>query len=967
MNKRLCLVVLWLCAQLFALCQASFEAGQCTSGVLTAAAAPNGTFRLVPETNGNKSLFVENASLDAKAAIVIWTETDVPAQQWTVVALPSPQEGDAWQAGDVLLQNVYSRLYLTVADGRIVQSAEGTPWQIETVDDEGALYNIRYRAQEADGEQQFLRITNTADGQKPSLGAAQAWHFVATEAKTAFDEAARRRMIDGYLRQYLQDKGNGYRTFINGGWGEAETLESILDIYEATGDRQLLNIFESCYSYLKYHVGDRWDGGTIVSGYDWWGFNYNDDVMWLIICAARAYLLTGKAVYLDDAKRNFDLIWQRAYLGYVGLLRWAEQDGDRNGTNSCINGPAEVAACYIAQGSGDETYYEKARELYQNQRQYLYEPGTGKVLDSIVLNPDDGSITDRNTWASTYNQGTMLGAAVLLYRHYGEAQYKSDADKIVAYARSALCNGHGIVRVCQNADGDFQGFKGILMRYAGLYVKEFGSREYQQWLVANAFHAYNNMNSKSFGHSAWLTKAAENLRFGDVNYGAASSAFGGSTALSAACAITPEVCIGTEDILEAENSQRSGSARVETDPNNGEQYVGGMDNGAQLRFTYESDEAGERLLKVYYLSGQSRNLQVTIGSKRQTVTCPNIGTWDNTADEGVVFLHVALSKGRNIIALNNPNGSAPNIDKIGICPFLESHHEQAVIAADEARSDGDYTTFDYTALSDGNYLVTVAYRADVQADMFLSVNDGDKQLTTYGATNGHANQRMHFVTLHRGENTLTFGCDTGTMPTIEQISIRFLDSFSNNLEAEYAIASGQTTIGSDNRASGGRYVNNIGNGTDNKLTFCFEMPEAGEYALHVVYFTQQNKQMYHSVNDGEKAVVSYGRVSGWTDKEVGIVSLSSGTNTITLGNDNGQAPYVDKIVLVRQGVATGIDPRGTRYDSRGTRYDSRGTRYEVRGTRIAAEEAWHTLSGLRIDKPTAPGVYIYQGKKIRIK
>ena len=138
------------------------------------------------------------------------------------------------------------------------------------------------------------------------------------------------------------------------------------------------------------------------------------------------------------------------------------------------------------------------------------------------------------------------------------------------------------------------------------------------------------------------------------------------------------------------------------------------------------------------------------------------------------------------------------------------------------------------------------------------------------------------------------------------------------------------------------------------------MPEAGEYALHVVYFTQQNKQMYHSVNDGEKAMVSYGRVSGWTDKEVGIVSLNSGTNTITLGNDNGQAPYVDKIVLVRQGVATGIDPRGTGYDSR-------GTRYEVRDTRIAAGEAWYTLSGLRIDKPTTPGVYIYQGKKIRIK
>ena len=123
---------------------------------------------------------------------------------------------------------------------------------------------------------------------------------------------------------------------------------------------------------MKYHVGEYWDNGVAVSGYNWWGYNYNDDVMWLIIDAIRAYLLTGKQMYLNDAKRNFDPIWNRAYLGYVGLLRWAEQDGDRNGANSCVNGPAEVAACYIALATGDESYYEKARELYSNQRQYLF-------------------------------------------------------------------------------------------------------------------------------------------------------------------------------------------------------------------------------------------------------------------------------------------------------------------------------------------------------------------------------------------------------------------------------------------------------------------------------------------------------------------------------------------------------------------------------------------------------------------
>ena len=64
----------------------------------------------------------------------------------------------------------------------------------------------------------------------------------------------------------------------------------------------------------------------------------------------------------------------------------------------------------------------------------------------------------------------------------------TDATRIIAYAKTALCNSDGIVRVCQNADGDFQGFKGILMRYAGIYAMQFDDAEYQSWIISNAFH-----------------------------------------------------------------------------------------------------------------------------------------------------------------------------------------------------------------------------------------------------------------------------------------------------------------------------------------------------------------------------------------------------------------------------------------------------------------------------------------------
>lgn len=887
-------------------------------------------YRIVPESSAQKSLFVSNASLDAGAAVVIWTETDVPAQQWFVEALPE---------GGYALRNVYSGLFMAMADGVVAQADDPQAWELDAVDEGDALYKIRY----SDG--QYLRITNTNDGQRPTLGSDQAWRFEEVEALTAFNEAARKRMIDGYLKQYLQDKGQGYRTFMNGGWGEAETLETILDVYEATGDQRLLNIHESCYNYMKYHVGEYWDNGVAVSGYNWWGYNYNDDVMWLIIDAIRAYLLTGKQMYLNDAKRNFDLIWNRAYLGYVGLLRWAEQDGDRNGANSCVNGPAEVAACYIALATGDESYYEKARELYNNQRQYLFEPGTGKVFDSVVFNPDDVTVTSKNTWASTYNQGTMLGAAVLLYRHYGDEQYKRDAEKIISYARSALCNNHGIVRVCQNANEDFQGFKGILMRYVGLYVRTFNDPVYQSWALANAFHAYNNLNSRSFGHSAWLTKAAENLRFGDVDYGASGSAFGGSTALAAASAVGLEdrmQCVAT---LEAEDARRSGNARVENGNDQG-QYVTGLDNnGGQLRFTYDCPSAGRYLMDIYYLTDQSRNLQVAIGSKKQTVTCPDVDTWNQLSEAGRMTIAVDLSQGNNAITLSNPNGGAPNIDKITINTVLESSIEQAELTIEEAHADGDYMTFDYAAAADGHYALTVFYRTDDKRNMFLSVNDGDKVSTVYAPTQSACHQRTLFVALHHGMNTLTFGNDSGEMPTVERIVLTYLAPISDVLEAEHAVLSGQVSVGSDTKASGGQYVSHVGGSNGNRVIFRFDAPMAGDYELTVTYYTAQNRQMYVRVNNGDKQNTVYPGVSGWTDLVVGSLQLKSGTNTLLFGDDTNTAPYLDKISLRRSATATGMNGASTAL------------------VPSASEDGYYTLAGHRQSSPSAPGVYIHQGRK----
>ena len=886
------------------------------------------TYRILPDGNNHSSLFVKNASKANNTPVVIWTETNVPAQQWTVIGL---------EEGGVALQNVYTQKYLNIYGQNLVQDIQPAVWDLVAVDESNNDYNLVHT--------DVVGVNSTLDGKQPSLGYSTVWHFEEVEPQWHFDKHTRQRMLDAFLANYLQDKGHGYRTFVNGGWNEAETLEAILDFYEATGDKRYISIFEACYDYMRYHVGANWDGGTAVPGYDWYGYDFNDDVMWMIIAAARAYLITGKQSYLNDAKRNFDLIWNRAYLGYVGLLRWAEHTGDRNGANSCINGPAEVAACYIGLGTGDESYFEKARELYSNQRQYLFEPYTGKVYDSVVFNPADGTVVDRNTWASTYNQGTMLGGALLLYRHYGDNLYKTDAGRIIAYAKTALCNSDGVVRVCQNADGDFQGFKGILMRYAGLYATQFDDAEYQSWIIANAFHAYNNINSSGFGHSAWLTKAAEDMTFGNVDYSRPGSAFGATTSLTAACSTALLNRLGQSTSYEAENAQRTGSAQVAIDEASGGKYVTGLDNGnGMLRFTCQIPEEGDYLLDVYYLSYQSRNLEITLNNKKYTLTCPNVSTWDQIADEGKATLKVHLSKGNTICILTNPNGAAPNIDKIAFTQVIDTPIDKVTLnAADAETSNKESMSFVFNSQHTGHYRADVYYRNSQNSNVYLAVNDAEASSTVFAATGEAMAQRTFFLTQREGINTLLFSSNS-ELPSIEHIILTFLTPLPKELEAEFASTTGQVGIANDPDASGGKYLSNIGNGTENMATFKYDAAIGGKYELQVTYFSAQNRQMFVRVNNGTKTTATFENTGGWTASTAATklmeVTLKTGTNLITFGGDSGWAPYIDKIAL-----------RLTDDNAVSTML------YEPRNP------TWYSLGGMAVSMPTRPGVYIHGNQK----
>lgn len=502
--KKLLYLLVFLCTlPVFA----DFQAGQ--------------TVRVV--YNG-KVLSVDNSSLDAGASVVLWTETKTNSQRWTLV--------DNGKGGFNLV-NVYSGHYLGYAslanNAAITQIGKSTAvsrgaWELvpdEAQEGKYKLYASTTRrfclsaAKELkDGSAVTLVASSTADAERTA--------FTVEESEASPNQLTaeiREDMMHRWMDKYYHKANTGHVIGKGGWWGDAEMFEVVLDAYETTGLQEYATMFDELYKNFCSR-----------NGTDWSGNSYNDDIAWMCIACVRAYLLTGNTDYRTKAKSNFDTMYKRANAYGDNTLIWCQ---GKTGTNSCINGPASVAACYLAIATGLESYYTKAKKTYAGERNILFAFNNGKFTGQVY---DSYSTTEKkvsNTWSSTYNQGTCLGAAVMLYDHFGDEMYKDDADAIVTWTKNNLANSNGIIKVCQTSTGDLTGFKGILMRYFRRYAADLGRPENYDWLARNAFHAWNNRNSAGISMSAWLHKTPENFNYSDGG-DFSNDGVGAFTALSAA-------------------------------------------------------------------------------------------------------------------------------------------------------------------------------------------------------------------------------------------------------------------------------------------------------------------------------------------------------------------------------------------------------------------------------------------------
>jgi predicted alpha-1,6-mannanase (GH76 family) len=248
-------------------------------------------------------------------------------------------------------------------------------------------------------------------------------------------------------------------------WITAHVWETVMEAFVRTKDS----------TYLT-QVNDLYDGFIAQEDTIWTDNFYNDDIAWWIIAATRAYEITGRQRYLNVAKWHMDWLFATQVDTVMGGgMWWLNTSHDTK--NTCVNGPAIIAALNLARILNDTTYRAKARSLYVWQKARLVEPG-GKVYDNINKN---GNI---NQTTYSYNVGVHLASAM----GFGEVGH---ADTVAQWLRDNQTN-NDILRGTGTNQGDGATFDQIFVRYVLQLAKLPGKSRFREWMKINAEVAWDN-------------------------------------------------------------------------------------------------------------------------------------------------------------------------------------------------------------------------------------------------------------------------------------------------------------------------------------------------------------------------------------------------------------------------------------------------------------------------------------------
>ncbi len=297
---------------------------------------------------------------------------------------------------------------------------------------------------------------------------------ISAEAFTTNDAGS---IFNAYSNAYYSVSGtNGYfknsqtdasATYF---WGQAEEIECVIDAYEWTSN-----------SVYRGMITNLLNGFLSANGSTWHASNgYNDDNLWAIIAFLRGGQDAGMTNYCNLAKADFDAVYARAWSTNLGGgLYWEYPENASK--NACVNGPGAIAAYLLYKIYGDTNYWNKATNIYYWERSVLFNTSSGGIADNIGTN---GVVSGA---ATTYNQGTFIGAADFL----GQT---NDAMLAAQYTENSM-TGSGILPQYGIANNN-SGFNAIFFRWMARFIRDYGLQTtFQSWVQNNANAAWNARRS----------------------------------------------------------------------------------------------------------------------------------------------------------------------------------------------------------------------------------------------------------------------------------------------------------------------------------------------------------------------------------------------------------------------------------------------------------------------------------------
>lgn len=293
---------------------------------------------------------------------------------------------------------------------------------------------------------------------------------IATSAFDSFNEVFYN--TDAHLYYSTSDK-----TDLAVGWTQAVMYDIVMDAYLRTNNPAYFQMIKDFYA----------GANDAYSNFNWQEVKYEhgwiyDDMMWWVISLTRAYRITGDQEFLDKAINGFNFVWSESYDPVDGGMIWSWK---ADGKVAAVNYPTVIGAMNLYQITEDDNYLNKAIEIYEWADNNLFQEETGRVADHKVGNNPPG-FEDY-----TYNQGTCIGAAIMLYNATGDEKYLDDAEKAAEYTKNIMSDENGILP----AEGDWneQGvLKAIFARHVMKLIHLGGYGEYEEWLKMNANLAWHN-------------------------------------------------------------------------------------------------------------------------------------------------------------------------------------------------------------------------------------------------------------------------------------------------------------------------------------------------------------------------------------------------------------------------------------------------------------------------------------------